>query len=242
MNESAFRLQIQSGPESGRVHELTKDSLTLGRYPLADIVIDDPTVSFRHAALTRSAAAYRIADLGSDSGTYVNGQRVGAEPVALSPGDVILLGSRLSVAYLAGPVATTAPYDDQQSEPLATDAPTLASIETSGEQPHAPEAALLSPNDNEPPVEEEWGEPPVGMSEPDPGSEQPALVMAEPQTTSGHDGPLPAMPPPQKNRNGRIMLITAGCLIALLACCCSSTLFMYFIGGDWLLSQLGYLP
>jgi hypothetical protein len=59
---------------------------------------------------------------------------------------------------------------------------------------------------------------------------------------AGHAGPLPAMPPAQKKKNGRIMLITAGCLVALLACCCSSTLFMYFIGGDWLLNQLGYLP
>lgn len=61
------------------------------------------------------------------------------------------------------------------------------------------------------------------------------------QTALDHTAPLPELPSPHK-KNGRILLITAGCLAVLLACCCSTTLFMYFIGGDWLLRQLGYLP
>ena len=240
MNENAFRLQWQSGPDAGRVYELTTDSLTLGRYPLADIVIDDPTVSYRHALLTRGAATYRIADLGSDSGTYVNGQRVGAEPVALAPGDVILLGSRLSAAFLSGPLVT-AMADVEESAPSSTEG--LASEPTS-EQPYDTEAGPASDHDyddNDSPAGEEE-ERAAEMIESVSASQQPGLVMAGEPAASGHDGPLPAMPPPQKNRNGRIMLIAAGCLIALLACCCSSTLFMYFIGGDWLLSQLRYLP
>lgn len=242
MNDNAFRLQMQSGPNVGHVYELTRDSLTLGRYPLADIVIDDPTISYRHAVLTRDAATYRIADLGSDAGTYVNGRRVGAEPVALSPGDVILLGPRLSAAFLSGSVATAAADDDEESAFSATDAPPSLSPEPSSEQPHEPEAAPFSTDDADNPSVEEGEEPPVEPIESGPDHERPAPTPADVRVAPGHAGPLPAMPPPQKNRNGRIALITAGCLIALLACCCSSTLFMYFIGGDWLLSQLGYLP
>ncbi len=240
MNENAFRLQMQSGPDSGRVYDLTMDSLMLGRYPLADIVIDDPAVSYRHAVLTRHAATYRIADLGSESGTYVNGQRIGAEPVALSPGDIILLSSRLSAAFLSGSAAAAEPVNEE-NVPFSTDDPSLVLSESSGGPAHDPEADPFSTSDNDSPfmqAEDLRTE----MIEANVDSEPPAPVPAEARVISGHDGPLPAMPPPQKNRNGRIMLITAGCLIALLACCCSSTLFLYFIGGDWLLSQLGYLP
>ena len=241
MNENTFRLQLQSGPDAGRVYELTTDSLTLGRYPLADIVIDDPTVSYRHAVLTRRGTdTYRIADLGSDSGTYVNGQRIGAEPVALSPGDVILLGSRLSAAFLSDPSMTAVP-EVEAIAPLLTDYQPLVAFEQTSEQAYAPEAGPSLPDEIEPPVGA-VEEMPVEMVGANLDSEQVALVPRVTPTASGHAGPLPAMPSPLKNKNGRILLITAGCLIALLACCCSSTFFMYFIGGDWLLSQLGYLP
>jgi pSer/pThr/pTyr-binding forkhead associated (FHA) protein len=38
-----------------------------------DIVIDDPTVSARHASLTNSPSGYRLRDLGSTNGTLING-------------------------------------------------------------------------------------------------------------------------------------------------------------------------
>ena len=41
-----------------------------------DLTLDDPRVSRRHALLRRVGSAFRIEDLGSTNGTYVNGIRL----------------------------------------------------------------------------------------------------------------------------------------------------------------------
>ena len=213
MSESDCFLQLQSGPKSGQVYILGAGSTTVGRYPLADIVIDDPGVSYRHAVLTRTREACTIADLASDEGTYVNGMRVGAEPVQLSPGDVISFGPHTLATLGLG-------RSDLQDEPGGK----LLSEALPDAPPAGPEET--SESEDIPPV---WDEP------------QEETLQDHSSRAPIHAGPLPAMPPATKGKNSRIILISAGCLL-LLACCCSTTLFMYFVGGDWLLRQLGYLP
>lgn len=216
MTEDLFRLRVQSGPDAGREYSLSAGSLTIGRYPLADIVIDHPDVGYRHAILTRGQSTYRIADLGSDAVTYVNGRRVGAEPVALTPGDVILLGPNLSMTYLA-------PIGEELATAAESDAPpAVESATNEDELPAEPQAAQPEPE-----PAEQIGTPFVAST-----------VTAE-RATPVHPEPLPALPPPHRKNNGRIIAIAAGCLLVALACCCSATLFMYFIGGDWLINQLG---
>lgn len=247
MSDNVQRLRIQSGPESGRTYTLDSGSITIGRYPLADIVINEPDIAYRHALLTRSGDTYRIADLGSDAGTYVNGHRIGAEAVALSHGDIILLGARLSVAYLAQPDEQADMSIEASSIMAAADEPettVLASMPSNTSQAESiadRDEPLTNGNEYDPPQWEatDMLDTPPSAYEFESATMTPARAE---QAEALHPGPLPAMPPPQKNRNGRIMMIAAGCLLALLACCCSSTLFMYFIGGDWLLNQLGYLP
>ena len=250
MSDNVHRLRIQSGPESGRTYTLDSGSITIGRYPLADIVINEPDIAYRHALLTRSGDTYRIADLGSDAGTYVNGRRIGAEAVALSHGDIILLGARLSAAYLAQPDEQAGLSIGASSIMAATDEPetsVLAAMPSTASEaePIADRDEYLSNgSEYDPP---QWEATDMSdMSDTPPSAyafESATVTPARAERAEAlHPGPLPAMPPPQKNRNGRIMMIAAGCLLALLACCCSSTLFMYFIGGDWLLNQLGYLP
>src|SRR5947209_20212155 len=48
-------------------------SITIGRAPDNMIVIDDPSVSNRHAQLELSGETYRLKDLDSTNGTKVNG-------------------------------------------------------------------------------------------------------------------------------------------------------------------------
>src|SRR5689334_760286 len=56
---------------------LDRPTLTLGRDPDTDIVIDFPTVSGRHARLARQDRdGYLLTDLGSRNGFMVNGRRV----------------------------------------------------------------------------------------------------------------------------------------------------------------------
>lgn len=66
-------------------------TLRIGRSRDNDIVVRDPGVSRHHAELRGSAGAYRIVDLASSNGTFVNNQRV--TDVLLSEGDVVRFGS-----------------------------------------------------------------------------------------------------------------------------------------------------
>jgi pSer/pThr/pTyr-binding forkhead associated (FHA) protein len=66
-------------------------TLRIGRSPDNDIVVLDPDVSRHHAELRGTAGAYRIVDLASANGTFVNGQR--GTDVPLSEGDVVRIGS-----------------------------------------------------------------------------------------------------------------------------------------------------
>lgn len=59
----------------GRTVELHQDQTVLGRGTEADVQLDDPGVSRRHALL-RLSPVPSISDLGSTNGTSVNGQRV----------------------------------------------------------------------------------------------------------------------------------------------------------------------
>jgi hypothetical protein len=70
--------------------------VNLGRQLDNDVVVEDPTVSRRHAQLQWRHGHYVIFDLGSRAGTLVNGQRV-AECV-LQAGDVMTLGN-VSIIY-----------------------------------------------------------------------------------------------------------------------------------------------
>lgn len=239
MLESTFSLQIQSGSQAGHIYPLTGTSLIIGRYPLADIVIDDTDIAYRHAVLTRGEATYRIADLESDAGTYVNGQRIGAEPVALAPGDIILLGSRFSAAFLKSATDFNAAGNDEAASQTPEVELPAVDLATEPMSPvESPTADL--PVIEEGPIESEH-EPPVREAENSTSPVVAPVSRQRPPAPTIHAEALPPLPPPQKNKNGRILLITAGCLALLLACC-SITLFMYFVGGDWLLNQMGYLP
>ncbi len=58
---------------SGTAHELAEELITIGRAPDNAIVIDDPSVSSRHAQLELGGETYRLKDLESTNGTRVNG-------------------------------------------------------------------------------------------------------------------------------------------------------------------------
>ncbi len=69
-----------------------RDELVLGRGSRCDVVINEPSVSRRHARLSHRDGVWVIRDLASTNGTAVNGVRVGRS--ALRPGDVLTLGGQ----------------------------------------------------------------------------------------------------------------------------------------------------
>src|SRR5436305_13514594 len=74
-----FQIIISNMPKltiSGTTYELVDDLITIGRGPDNTIVINNPSVSARHAHLQLAGETYRLKDLGSTSGTQVNGTPV----------------------------------------------------------------------------------------------------------------------------------------------------------------------
>jgi hypothetical protein len=65
--------------------------VTLGRSRDCDCVLDEPSVSRRHAELRREAGRWLLRDLGSRNGTRVNGVRL-LDEAEVGPGDQVSLG------------------------------------------------------------------------------------------------------------------------------------------------------
>jgi hypothetical protein len=74
----------------GRRSVLSGTRVVIGRSREADIVLQDPNVSRRHAELRRDDGGWQIVDLGSTNGIKVNGRRVDNQP--LRPGDQVTIG------------------------------------------------------------------------------------------------------------------------------------------------------
>ena len=117
MNEQQFHLTVSKGPELGRVIELTSVTMTIGRDPLSEIMINDPEVSRRHARLVATQSGYQIQDLGSTNGTFVDGVRLGGEPVDLQPGQVITIGAGVALTYQAPTIV------DEPASPMPGEEP-----------------------------------------------------------------------------------------------------------------------
>jgi serine/threonine protein kinase len=91
-----FTLRLNTKPV--KVFHLDGDHLTIGRSPDCQITIEDMNVSRRHAELLLTSPGYKIQDLGSKNGTFVNGKQVtGVYP--LSPGDEVMLGSTILFTF-----------------------------------------------------------------------------------------------------------------------------------------------
>jgi pSer/pThr/pTyr-binding forkhead associated (FHA) protein len=69
----------------------------IGRGFSAEIRLEDPTVSRRHAIVVREGASTVLLDDRSANGVHVNGQRI--QRVELKDGDVVVLG-HLSMRYV----------------------------------------------------------------------------------------------------------------------------------------------
>lgn len=78
----------------GRSHQLFEGPNAVGRTPDCRIVINDPTVSRRHALIVIDGrGGLSIKDLDSKNGTHVDGQQIGRSPVMVTHGVQIVFGA-----------------------------------------------------------------------------------------------------------------------------------------------------
>jgi pSer/pThr/pTyr-binding forkhead associated (FHA) protein len=67
-----------------------RDEVVVGRGRSCDVMFGGPAVSRRHARFSRLRGVWRITDLGSTNGTFVDGVQVEQAPVR--PGTRVRLG------------------------------------------------------------------------------------------------------------------------------------------------------
>jgi pSer/pThr/pTyr-binding forkhead associated (FHA) protein len=77
--------------QSSRRFDIDQPAVTIGRAPGNTFIVDHPTVSRQHATIKIEGQDFRVYDLGSGNGTFVNDQRV-HEPVVLQDGVTVRFG------------------------------------------------------------------------------------------------------------------------------------------------------
>lgn len=94
----AALLVAHGGPDAGARFLLDTPVVTVGRHPESDILLDDVTVSRRHAEFRAVDGGHELVDLSSLNGTYVNNDRV--DQVRLRTGMQLQIG-RYRLSYHA---------------------------------------------------------------------------------------------------------------------------------------------
>lgn len=129
-------------PAVGAPLDIQRERTLIGRDPAADLVVNDPSVSRRHAVIERRAQAWVVVDQRSANGTWVNGARM--DEALLQGGEQLRLGAicfevllpaapppRAAVARPPEPAYAPSP----PRPPLAAPPPTAASAPVASPAP-----------------------------------------------------------------------------------------------------------
>jgi len=90
-------LFIIKGPNVGDKFFIDKDEFFIGRSPKSDILLDDITVSRKHAILKKDKDRFRLIDAGSLNGSYLNSNIV--DEAILKNGDRIQIGKYIFLYF-----------------------------------------------------------------------------------------------------------------------------------------------
>jgi pSer/pThr/pTyr-binding forkhead associated (FHA) protein len=109
------QIRVYISEDNQAVHELTEETVTVGRVADNTIHIEDGSVSSHHAELVLENGEYHLNDKGSTNGTFVNGAQI--TNAILKDGDQVRFGSIDCV--FAADVQSTASEPLPQSEKAA---------------------------------------------------------------------------------------------------------------------------
>lgn len=118
------RVIIIKGADDGRQFDLSEPVYTVGRDSSSQMRLHDTEVSRRHAEFRKTGKTYRLVDMGSANGTFVNNEQI--KEVELRQGDHIRIGQSIlvfsagrtelhGVSDLADRISMIARQDDELS-------------------------------------------------------------------------------------------------------------------------------
>ena len=91
------KLTLLLGRRTMQVYDFKQESIIIGRDDGADVLIDNPSVSRRHAEIRLGEGGWEVEDLGSSNGTFIGGTKIrGAHRLGL--GDEIGFG-KFSIVF-----------------------------------------------------------------------------------------------------------------------------------------------
>lgn len=92
-------LSIQTNENVPKVGHFYQPEVTIGRNPDCECLVDEDSISSRHARLVYHHGQWWVEDLGSTNGTYLNNEKLLFPTVVIS-GDELRCGeSRLVIAF-----------------------------------------------------------------------------------------------------------------------------------------------
>jgi putative nucleotidyltransferase with HDIG domain len=110
-----IRMRGVNGEVEGKNWE-SDSLLRAGRLATLEIVLDDTSVSRRHAEVRSTTSGWRVRDLGSTNGTYLNGSRLGPGEWPLRVHDIVRFGNITLVVDML-----REGKEDQEPGPRSTD-------------------------------------------------------------------------------------------------------------------------
>jgi pSer/pThr/pTyr-binding forkhead associated (FHA) protein len=148
MGSARVRLLLQG--ELIREVPILDAPLRIGRMKENDLVVNNLSVSRFHATLARDGEGFRLTDLGSENGCWVNGRRVNDGRVG--PGDRILVGKHQIEIVVEEAEAPAAPAPRERSDAWDAAATYLVGAETHAKQLAADSEAAAQPSGAEVPL------------------------------------------------------------------------------------------
>ena len=101
-----IKFDIYQGGQLVRTEILTEPTIKIGKLTSSHVRIDDDSVSRMHAVVEVGPSGVVILDLGSATGTFVNGEKVTKQ--SLSTGDRVQLGNVMVQVTIAGQLSAQA--------------------------------------------------------------------------------------------------------------------------------------
>lgn len=150
MSSQEFSLIVQVPDQEPTRHDLTGDSITIGRGPDNGIQVLVSEVSVKHGEFKAEGGGYRLVDVGSTNGTAVNGSQINSDGVELTPMDKVVLGKTINAYYVPKAVLESTPIAEliqsiDSASPAAAEKPATEPVAVKAATPGAAQPGPAQP-------------------------------------------------------------------------------------------------